>query len=434
MAETLPKPKFSSPRQLNWRQIGILYRREMRAAFRERTIVLNSVLIPIFLYPLLLWIGFTGLTYVAGQTEGVRSRVGVLEWPKGHAALHRSFQLNQEIDLIAGTTKRAVLAEQIQKGKLDALLEFLPATNSAARLAGNFQAVITFNQAKERSVAARDRLRGALDRYRADWFKRESRARGIERAEWQGFTISSRNVATSGEMGAFVLGLMLPVIFVVMVAIGCFYPAVDAMAGERERQTWETLMSTAANRLSIVTAKYLYVASLGGLAGALNLVAVLVTFKPILAPLFARAGQTLETTLPLAAVPVLGISAVLLAGFVAAGMMIFASFARTFREGQAMITPFYMLILVPVVFLQVPGLKLSATTALLPVLNLTLLVREAISGTLHWGPIVITLMVSILAIFLCLRIAAFILRFEDVVIGSYSGSFGRFFKERILNR
>src|ERR1017187_1865366 len=86
-------------------------------------------------------------------------------------------------------------------------------------------------------------------------------------------------------MGAFMLGLVAPIMFVVMVALGCFYPAVDCIAGERERNTWETLMSTAASRLSVVAAKYLYVASLGGLAGILNLLVIAATLRPVLAPL-----------------------------------------------------------------------------------------------------------------------------------------------------
>ena len=97
-------------------------------------------------------------------------------------------------------------------------------------------------------------------------------------------------------MGAFILGLIAPVMFVVMVAVGCFYPAVDCIAGERERNTWETLMSTSASRLSVVTAKYLYVASMGGLAGILNLLAIVVTLRPVLAPLMARAGQHASIT------------------------------------------------------------------------------------------------------------------------------------------
>jgi len=161
---------------------------------------------------------------------------------------------------------------------------------------------------------------------------------------------------------------------------------------------------------------------------------VLLTFKPIFAPMLERAGRTLETHFPLAALPLLALAAVLLAGFIAAGMMIFASFARSFREGQAMITPFYLLVLLPMVFLQAPGLHLSLPIALLPIFNLTLMVREAISGTFHWLPIAVTLLASLAVIALCIHLAAFILRFEDVVMGSFHGSFTRFLKERVFQR
>jgi len=424
-------PLRPAPARLNWRQVGILYRREMRAAFRERTIVINSILIPIFLYPLLLWIAFTGMTLVMGQTEEVRSRVAIGPLPREHPGLLRRLQRNPDLDLFDLRVNRGDLERRIRFGSLDAALEFLPAeTNSG--LAGNFRARLTFDQSKDNSVVARERLTGVIDQYRRGWVRREASARGVAPAEWAGFTLAQQNVASKKQMGSFMLGLMLPAIFVVMVAVGCFYPAVDALAGERERNTWETLMSTAANRVSIVTAKYLYVTSLGGLAGALNLLAVLLTFKPIFAPMLERSGRTLETHFPLGALPLLAVAAVLLAGFIAAGMMIFASFARTFREGQAMTTPFYLLVLVPMIFLQSPGLQLSFPIALLPVFNLSLMVREAISGTFHWLPIAITLAASLAAIVVSIRLAAFILKFEDVVMGSFNGSFTRFVKERIF--
>jgi sodium transport system permease protein len=147
-----------------------------------------------------------------------------------------------------------------------------------------------------------------------------------------------------------------------------------------------------------------------------------------------RAGDTIESSIPIVAIPIVMLAGLLLAGFVAAGMMIFASFARTFKEGQAMITPFYLMVLLPVVFLQVPGLTLSPALACVPVINVTLLIRETVSGTFHWVPIVITIVVSILVISACVRLATFILRFEDIVTGSYNGSFAKFMKERLLNK
>jgi sodium transport system permease protein len=115
-------------------------------------------------------------------------------------------------------------------------------------------------------------------------------------------------------------------------------------------------------------------------------------------------------------------------------MMIFASFARTFKDGQSMVTPFYMLILLPVMFLQVPGIEFTLPLAFIPVVNVTMMVREAVSGTFHWLQIGVTLVVSAAVIMGCLALATTILRFEDVVIGSYGGSFNTFLKERVLKR
>ncbi len=47
-----------------------------------------------------------------------------------------------------------------------------------------------------------------------------------------------------------ILGLIAPLYFVIMVAVGCLYPAVDTTAGEHERGTWETTLH--AGRLALL--------------------------------------------------------------------------------------------------------------------------------------------------------------------------------------
>lgn len=416
---------------LNWREVGTLYAWEMRSALRERTIVLNSILIPIFLYPFLLWAVFTGITFVIGQTEGMTSRVAMTAIPAGHADLERAIQREAGVEVARITPDRAQAAQQIRAGALDVFIDLVPA---AGRLPGNFRVWLVFDESKERSAIAKTRVIAVIDRYREDWLRREAVARGAAPVEWEAFAVERRNVASGRQIGRFMLGLMLPLFFVIMVAIGSFYPAIDATAGERERGTWETLMSVAASRASIVAAKYFYVATFGFLAGALNLSAMILTMKPVLAPLLARTGDVLEFSVPLASIPVLGLAAVLLAGFVSAGMMIFAAFARTFREGQSMITPFYLLIMLPVIFLQVPGIRFTMALACMPVVNVTLMVREAIGSTFHWPQIAVTVIVSLATIAATLSAAGFMLRFEDVVVGSFTGGPGRFLRRRVLKR
>jgi sodium transport system permease protein len=415
-----------------WREVATLYAWEIRSALRERTIVVNSILIPIFLYPFLLWAAFTGITFVIGQTEGMVSRVAVVALADAHADLGTALKREPRVELVEPVPDRAQAESRIRAGDLDAFVEF--GSPRAGGLAGNFGVRLVYDESKERSAGARDRVTGVVDRYREEWLKREATALGVRPAEWEVFGIERRNVASGRQMGAFLLGLMLPLFFVIMVAIGSFYPAIDATAGERERGTWETLMSVAASRTSIVTAKYLHVATFGFMAGALNLTAMVLTMRPVLAPILAQRGETLEFTVPVAAVPVMAIAAVLLAGFVAAGMMIFASFARTFREGQSMITPFYLLIMLPIMFLQVPGIQFTLGLACIPVVNVTMVVREAISGTFHWAQIGVTILVSLAVITASLFAAAFILKFEDVVTGSFTGGPSRFLRERVLGR
>ncbi|MFH1175807.1 MAG: ABC transporter permease [Acidobacteriota bacterium] len=416
------------------RDIWVLYLRESRAALRERTIVFNSIVMPIVLYPFMLWAMFTGIVFVRGQTEGFVSRLAVVGLKAEHRELRSLLERDDRLTLVKEAPASALAAEQIRKGDLDALVEILPPTGTGTDLASNFQARLTVNKSKERSDEARQRVVALLERYRDDWLKREGTRLGVTPAEWQVLTIDERNTASSRDMGAFLLGLLLPLFFVIMVAVGCFYPAVDATAGERERNTWETLMTVAASRVSIITAKYLYVATFGCIAGLLNLIAMTLSMRAVLAPLLARSGESLEFKVPLVAFPVMAVGAVLLGLFVAAGMMIFASFARTFKEGQSMVTPFYLLIMLPVMFLQVPGIEFTIPLALIPIVNVAMMVREAIAGTFHWLQIGLTLGVEIATIAACLWLATAILRFEDVVIGSYGGSLGKLVKERLLKR
>ncbi|MFO1476392.1 MAG: ABC transporter permease subunit [Verrucomicrobiota bacterium] len=423
------KNKRSGAR-LDWSQVRILYVRELRAALRERAIVVNSILLPLFLYPFILWAGFTGLMFVQGQTEGFASRVQVAGWPHDHPALPVAFERDSRIHTTVGPDSRA--ADRIREGGLDGYLEFIGVTN--ASVPGNFEVKFLYDESKERSVSARDRVHDVLRHYRDRWLQREARARGVGAAAWEEFSLSESNVASKRQMGRFILGLMLPTLFVVMVAMGCFYPAVDSTAGERERNTWETLMSTAAGRGNIVAAKYLYVTTMGGMAGMLNITALALTMKPILAPLLAKAGDFIQVSLPLPALPVALVAAVLLAGFVSAMMMIFAVFARTFREGQAMITPFYLLTMLPAVFLQMPGMQFTLKSAWLPIVNVTLMVRAAVSGEFPAGPILLTVAVSLALIAGCLLLATRILRNEDVITGNFSGGLNRFVQQQFFRR
>ncbi len=418
---------------MNHREIQLLYCREMRAALRERNIVINSLLVPILLYPLILWVIFSAISLVQGQEERFSSRIALSGLPPVHAEFATQLRAQAGVELVPQPAAHDAWT-QIQDGTLDVFAEVGPPGPEARALADNFAVRWLYDGSKDRSRKAVERLRESLDAYRDSWLKREAEQRGVSASAWQQFALERENTASSRQVGGFVLGLIAPLLMTVMIAFGCFYPAIDATAGERERSTWETTLTLSAARQSIVIAKYLYVATLGAVAGWLNLLALAVSLRTILAPLLRGHAEQLDFQIPWQAVPILVLAVLLFALFVAAGMMLFASFARTFKEGQSMISPFYLLTLLPMLFANSPELTLTPQLALIPILNLTLVLREAISATFNWPLIGLTFAVELATIAMLLALARRVLRTEDVVHAGQSSSLGQFLRRQLARR
>ena len=114
----------------NAADIRLLYLRELRSALRERNIVINSILLPIFLYPLLLWLVYTGISFVGGQTEGFTSRVTLRNLPPEHAKFKADLQKEDRFVL----KDSAHPIEEIRNGDLDLLVEFAAPAAGASDL------------------------------------------------------------------------------------------------------------------------------------------------------------------------------------------------------------------------------------------------------------------------------------------------------------
>lgn len=416
---------------MNSRNIWILYAMELRSALRERAIVMYSILLPIFMYPIMLWVMFSAITFVQGLNEGFSSRIGLpQEPPKEHAAIVDSLEARPNVELVLEVEEDEAVS-LIQAGEMDALLTFAPAEGEGAGLEDNFVARVRFDRSESRSRTARGRIQEVVEDYRDRWMVREAQALGVKDEDRVLFLLASENVSTEEDLGALILGMILPLFIIFMVAMGCFYPSVDTTAGERERSTWETLMTTSASRMEVVTAKYLYVATMGVTAGILNVVAMFVSMGAIMAPLLASEGDSIAFRMPLLAVPVMILGAVVIALMLSAAMMILAAFARTFKDGQAMIQPVYIAaVFIPILVGQQTDQTLSPSIAALPIANVVMMIRDAINGIFLWPFILESLAVNLVVVALCLLLARWVLQFEDFLMGSFDGSFWRFLKDR----
>jgi sodium transport system permease protein len=249
------------------RVVGLVFAKELRETLRDRRTLVVMVLLPLALYPL---VG-VGLTELVASREQARaaepSRVGLSgpAWP----ALERALRGHGKIEILAGAGN----GEVVRQGRLDALLEVRD-RQPALRDEGRAYLRVTVDASRDRSRLAEERLSSALERF-ADELRRARLAqRGLPASLLDPLRTETRDLASSREVSARVLAGVLPLVVVLMVLLGAFYPAIDLTAGEQERGTLETLFVSPAGRLDLMTGKFLAVATVAIGTGMINLASI----------------------------------------------------------------------------------------------------------------------------------------------------------------
>jgi sodium transport system permease protein len=324
--------------------------------------------------------------------------------------------------------------EALLKGTVDAILFFPEASPPGDVLEGNRDVRVEMHEGLSRSRQAVARIEEALGEVRADRVSDAREALGIAPETWAAFQVVREDQSSPEDRTRLLLALMVPIFTVVIVALASFYPAIDTTAGERERSTWETLMTLSVPRRTVVWAKFLQVATLGATGGLLNLVALALSLRWILAPMVGDdAGALGGTGLTLGVIPVLLVGTALLALLVAALMLVFTVFARSFKEGQAMVSPIYMLLILPPALLVQPDLEASLTLALIPVLSTVLLLREGLTGDLTPLLAMTSLGSMLVTAIAATAFAQWVMGREEVLAGSTEGGIVPFLR-RTLRR
>jgi sodium transport system permease protein len=93
---------------------------------------------------------------------------------------------------------------------------------------------------------------------------------------------------------------------------------------------------------------------------------------------------TLPTLDPVGMLGVLGM-VLPVAVFFSALLLTISLFAKSFKEAQSYLSPLILVILLPAVFGMLPGVELTPRLALIPILNISLVSKELVSGIWSWG-------------------------------------------------
>lgn len=409
---------------MNWTNIKLIASREIRDQLRDRRTIFVIAILPLLLYPLL-GMSFLQIAQFMRESPAKVWIIGAELLPDEPTFLDgdafRSDLLSQPanrqlFEISTGTLPADRDVKQtadaaISSGACDAVIHITPQfareiQRLDANFDGEFQRINTedakqlatsstsdseanvsgpdvyFNVAKDRSRIAHDRVAVVLSRWRNEVLDRTKTPTERPKKSVKPLTMVGHDLSAETGRGSALWSKLLPFIVLIWAMTGAFYPAIDLCAGEKERGTLETLLSSPASRNDIVAGKLITVTVFSIATSLLNLTSMGVTSNFVTSQLqsinglsginFAAPPVTTLAWLVLALIPI--------AALFSALSLALAAMARSTKEGQYYLMPL-MLGTLPLMMLpMMPGVELDLGNSLIPVAGVVLLLRSLIDG------------------------------------------------------
>ncbi len=323
------------------RPLLTVLQKECRESLRDRRVLLNGLLIGPLLGPLLL---VALLRFTIGHQIEQAERPLPVSISGGQWAPNLIQALQQEgIEWLPAS---ADLEAALRSQRIDVALR-VPTGYGADWLAGMPAHVeLLYDSSRQESQIKAQRLRATLESISRRTAAMRLIVRGIAPTLLSPIAINDRDQATAQARGALWFS-MLPYFLILTAFLGGMWLAIDAVAGERERQSLEPLLTTPAPVVQILAGKWLATCvfsfaslTLGLLAFAAAapvLPAAALDMDVVVGP--SIIGRALLLMLPL--VLLLSIAQILV-----------ASFARSYREAQTYLGLLQLLPIIPSVLLS----------------------------------------------------------------------------------
>jgi sodium transport system permease protein len=369
-----------------------IFRKELMDTFRDKRTIMMMVIVPIIVVPLLIGLVAKVGKVMSEKAEAEVSKVAIVgrEYaPNLYEAFAADSLVKVRNDVAAGD-----LEGLIREDSLDGAVVIPP--EFERRISQDRQATVQiYFRSSNQLNATERRMRDLIEAYDKDIVGGRIRRLNLDENLFDAIAITATDVSSLQEKLGKTVGGFLPYMFVLLCFTGALYPGIDLGAGEKERGTLETILSSPASRLEIVLGKFSVIALVGlfsALASMIGLYLGLRTVGEIPQEVLDVAWSILSVKVVATIASLLIPLTIFFASVILAGSI----YSKSFKEAQSTLTPFSFLLIVPVLIGLMPGVELSVPTALVPVLNVSLATKEVIAGTvnpLHLGLVYASLLV-----------------------------------------
>lgn len=391
-----------------------VYFKELKDILRDRRTIISMVLVPILFYPILsIGIG----SVISSQVEKTRASMqpvmlaplnidprivkaldahenlravpadSVMQLLIAVAATDSQFTaanvrdvFNARYDNVPDSVRRAIYYEAIARKYVTAIVEFPVGVDIPGATDEGDEVRILYDESEITSDVASDHLRDWVGNLRDTLVWRRLTDLGVDPRMAQPFTWSRVDVAPQSKQAGRFASMFMPYLLIILTMTGGMYPALDITAGEKERNTLETLLVAPVKRWELALGKFLTVFTAGFITMILATISMSISVR-MGSGSFAMEGDSPMTS-GVTPVTVLWMLFLMIpVAVLFSSMLVTISIsARSFKEGQSYVTPALMMIIIPAMVTFVPGIDLTLPLAFVPVVNLCLALRDVFLG------------------------------------------------------
>ena len=403
---------------MKWENVKLIFRRELRDQLRDRRTLFTVALMPLVLYPLMgmamLQVGqfmreYPTKVWIVGaenmptepaflldggiNPEFVTPEEQALIQLKASDGADAEFQkivkqLREQTDIPSGAALvDELIKTEMKKRGFDVAVIIpspvvIPGSQRRSKNLENDEDADTelaaasvpeqpetsiyifLNSANDKSRMGAERFNKALQSWKIKTIKQTLASHDVPLSLVTGVGVTQADVANDVGKQAAVWSKILPFIIMIWSLTGAFYPAIDLCAGEKERGTFETLLSSPAGRSEIAIGKLLTVISFSMATSILNLLSMGFTGLFVM----SRMGSSMGGGLPMGAPPLASIGWLLLAlipisALFSAVALAAAAFARSSKEGQYYLVPLMMISMPLMMVPMLPAARLDLEPA-----------------------------------------------------------------------
>ena len=370
-----------------------IFKKEMTDTLRDRRTLIFMLLIPIAAIPLL----------IMGLSSLMVSQITKVKEETSEIVIEGENFLPEDLQTMfteaPGLSIRGEdefegkdLMDELKQGNFQVLMVVSEGFGSDLKQENQTEIEIFYDEAELKSEFAERKIKDLLTDYKDRIVQQRMEGRGLSAEILSPFAVKSQNVAPLKKIAGKEFGAILPYLIIIMCFMGAMYPAIDLAAGEKERGTLETLLVSPATRGEFVVGKYIVILITGVVAAFLSLGSLVLSLNYMVEDLFKGMSKMLAIEFDVQTIVLVFLIVLPLAGIFAGVLLSVSIFARSFKEAQSYVNALNMAVILPAFVSLLPGVEMDYSMALIPVVNASLIMKDAISGSIEWNFVFVALL------------------------------------------